>query len=160
MTEIWSKNGICVENRTYVSTLFFRRQGHIEVGMYLCGAQMKLKDVTWKNWERLYHIRYVHVWLCWCFTMRGHVQVCEGQGVCLPTGIGWCCYVSSSQMGSTWVYRTWRQEQMDYVAWFLSRLVWWCHDVRDLNAMCQLYEKGPMGGNPIMYIFWMNNNFY
>ena len=52
--------------------------------------------------------------------MRGHVQVCEGQGVCLPTCIDWCCNVSSSQMGSTWVYRTWRQEKIDYVVWFMS----------------------------------------
>ena len=31
MLEMWGKNGICVETRTYVGTSFVRRQGGYEV---------------------------------------------------------------------------------------------------------------------------------
>ena len=53
--EMCFKNGICLDNRTYVGTLFVRRRGRNEVGMYIGVVQMKLNVVTWNSLEWSYN---------------------------------------------------------------------------------------------------------
>ena len=58
--EIWGKNGIYLDDRTYAGMAFVGRRGWNEVGICLGVFWMKLKVVAWKILKRLYDVRWVH----------------------------------------------------------------------------------------------------
>ena len=59
--EMCVKNGICLDNRTYVGTSFVRRRVRNEVGIYMGFLRMKFKCVMWNSPECSYDVRLDHV---------------------------------------------------------------------------------------------------
>ena len=101
--------------------------------------------------EWLYEVRWYHVW--WFNISPICSWVCEGQGICPLTHIGYGHNTWSIQMGLIWVYMTYTYEDLDFVVWVTPRLILVCFNAQDLHATFQFYEEFLMGENPTVCNF-------